>query len=285
MFKIGEFARLSGVSAKSLRHYDGLGLFRPVWVNPANGYRFYSPAQLPELYRIVALKDLGIPLHDVAELVVGGADLSAVLERRRTELEMERAALDRRLAALDIRVDVEGRSAHPDVVTRKLGSELVGGVRVRLGPGEDLEPVFNEIEAHVRDLGVRAARPPQTIVHAQAPDGSRDVEPVVPLTRRMPEHPRISCWRLPAAQVAAVIHRGPYDGLVPARDSLSEWIRASDLTVSGPLRIVYLQFGADPSLEVPGSFLTESANHFVTELQQPYRSAGLERLVVESDRR
>jgi len=72
VLKIGEFSRLSGVSAKSLRHYDRLELFRPIWVDRSTAYRFYSPAQLPELYRIIALRDLGLPLGDVADLVAEG---------------------------------------------------------------------------------------------------------------------------------------------------------------------------------------------------------------------
>ena len=60
MFTIGPFSRLAGVSPKMLRTYDALGLFRPVWLERDSGYRYYSPAQLPEIRRILALRDLGI---------------------------------------------------------------------------------------------------------------------------------------------------------------------------------------------------------------------------------
>lgn len=269
MFKIGEFSRLSGVPAKSLRHYDALGLFRPIWVDPSSGYRHYSPTQLPELYRIIALKNLGIPLTDVAHLVDDGADLSSALERRRSELEAERAALEQRLAALDISFDSEGRSAHPDVVTRRLEPELVACIRTTLSPDEDLEDIFNELEAVVRDAGVRAARPPATVVHAEYGTGDRDLEAVVPISRPIPTTARVSIRRLPRALAAAVIHRGPYEGLARSRAVLGGWIAASRLRPAGPLRIIYLQFGADANLEIPGPFLTDSAKRFVTELQQP----------------
>ena len=62
MFTIGSFAELTGVSAKRLRHYDTLELFRPAWTDPDSHYRYYLAAQIPELQRIVALRDLGIPL-------------------------------------------------------------------------------------------------------------------------------------------------------------------------------------------------------------------------------
>jgi hypothetical protein len=46
MFSIGEFARLGGVSVRTLRHYDEIGLLRPATVDPDTGYRGYAAGQL-----------------------------------------------------------------------------------------------------------------------------------------------------------------------------------------------------------------------------------------------
>ena len=75
MLTIGPFSRIAGVSPKMLRTYDAIGLFRPVWLERDSGYRYYSPAQLPEIRRILALRDLGIGLAEIARLVGGGTDL------------------------------------------------------------------------------------------------------------------------------------------------------------------------------------------------------------------
>lgn len=66
MFSIGDFARHGRVSVRMLRHYDGIGLLRPALVDPSTGYRYYDAAQLPQLNRIVALKELGFGLQQVA---------------------------------------------------------------------------------------------------------------------------------------------------------------------------------------------------------------------------
>ena len=63
MLKIGDFSKLSYVSAKALRHYDDLGLLQPAHIDPATGYRYYTVDQLPRLHRILALKDLGLALE------------------------------------------------------------------------------------------------------------------------------------------------------------------------------------------------------------------------------
>ena len=65
MLKIGEFSQLGQVSVRTLRLYDELGLLRPVYINPDSEYRYYSIEQLPTLHRIVALKELGLPLGQI----------------------------------------------------------------------------------------------------------------------------------------------------------------------------------------------------------------------------
>ena len=74
MFRIGDFARLSQVSVKTLRFYDEVGLLKPTFVDGATGYRYYSADLLPRLNRILALKDLGFSLEQI-EVVLSGLTL------------------------------------------------------------------------------------------------------------------------------------------------------------------------------------------------------------------
>ena len=52
MYTIGEFAGIGRVSVRMLRHYDAIGLLRPVHVDDRTGYRRYAPAQVPHLLRL-----------------------------------------------------------------------------------------------------------------------------------------------------------------------------------------------------------------------------------------
>ncbi len=58
MYSIGEYARIAQVSKRLLRYYDEIGLFQPVKIDRDSGHRYYSATQLPELNRILALKEL-----------------------------------------------------------------------------------------------------------------------------------------------------------------------------------------------------------------------------------
>lgn len=269
MFKIAQFARLAGVSPKVLRAYDGLRLFRPAWVDPESGYRFYSPAQLPELRRIVALRDLGMPLAEISRLLSGGADLAGALERRRDDLERERREVERRLAALDISVELSAAADPVDVVIRPLAEEAVATFRPAL-VGGDVEAAFYELEAHVRDLGRRAHRPPGALLsRGVADDDLPDDEIFVPVTAPISPTGRIGRRRLRACRAATVIVRGGYDAIPAARVALERWVAASGLGQAGPLRILYLQFGAEPELRLPAGYVVERGADYVTELQLP----------------
>jgi len=259
VFRIGAFARLSGLSPKVLRDYDAVGVFRPAWVDRASGYRMYTPAQLPELRRIVALRDVGVGLQEIRALVEQRADLRSVLQRRLAALEAARVELDRRLTSLGI--SIAGDAV--DVVVRNVPSELVATLDVA-GTGGDVGRAFYELEAVIRDAGVRAPRPPGALV------GERDAEPkieiFVPVRRAAPG---LEARRLPAIQAATALHHGSYETIGRTRRALEAWIAATGLSPSSPSRIVYLQFGAESELRVPAPFLVERAADLLTELQVP----------------
>jgi DNA-binding transcriptional MerR regulator len=75
---IGEFARRSRLSPKALRLYDGLDLLSPARVDELSGYRYYSDAQLESARLIATLRQVGIPLAAVKELLaLDQAELAA----------------------------------------------------------------------------------------------------------------------------------------------------------------------------------------------------------------
>lgn len=91
---------MAGLSSRTLRHYDEIGLLPPARVS-ANGYRWYGRRQLLRLQRILLLKELAVPLPRVAEILDGDADELAALGRHREQLAAERNRLDRVIATVD----------------------------------------------------------------------------------------------------------------------------------------------------------------------------------------
>jgi DNA-binding transcriptional MerR regulator len=265
MFRIATFAHLSGLSAKVLRDYDAAGVFRPAWADAATGYRMYSPAQLPELRRILALRDLGVGLDEIRALVDRQADLCDVLDRRREALEATRVELDRRIAGVgitlaSIKADRSGdRSpSEVDVVVREVPSELVATLDVA-ATGGDVGRAFYELERRIRDAGVRAPRPPGEL------EGPETLV-FVPVRRAATG---LETRRLPAIRAATALHHGSYRTIDRTRRALDRWIAGAGLRAGSPSRIVYLQFGAESELRVPPAFVVEDDAALVTELQLP----------------
>jgi len=89
MIRIGDFSKLSRVSIKTLRHYDEMGLLKPIEVDRFTGYRYYEFDQLAQLYRILALKDLGFSLEEIGRFL--DSDLS--VEQMRGMLKLRQAEI------------------------------------------------------------------------------------------------------------------------------------------------------------------------------------------------
>lgn len=84
-----------GVSVKALRVYERAGLIKPP--RTATGWRVYGPAELERLGAILALKQLGLPLKRIAELLKGKGDLAAALALQEAALEEARGQTERAL--------------------------------------------------------------------------------------------------------------------------------------------------------------------------------------------
>src|SRR5215472_15193193 len=114
MFRIGEFSRIAQVSGRLLRYYDKLGLFTPARIDAESGYRYYSARQLPDLNRILALKELGLTLNEIARLSpqVSTDELRSMLIRKKAQIEQTLRVELVRMRYIESRIDQIEREGH-----------------------------------------------------------------------------------------------------------------------------------------------------------------------------
>jgi len=95
MRRIGEVAAATGLTVRTLHHYDEIGLLRPAERSGA-GYRLYADDDVRRLYRIVAFRRLGLSLDEIGALLDGdgAADPRGLIRAQLARLEQEAAMRD-----------------------------------------------------------------------------------------------------------------------------------------------------------------------------------------------
>ncbi|MBD5544017.1 MAG: MerR family transcriptional regulator [Lachnospiraceae bacterium] len=99
---IGKVAKLKGVSIKSLRYYDEIGILKPAFINEQTNYRYYKEEQLMIIDAITLCLELGIPLKEFEKYrdASGALQLSSLLFDGKQLAEKKIRAMSQRLEAL-----------------------------------------------------------------------------------------------------------------------------------------------------------------------------------------
>ncbi|WP_353940965.1 MerR family transcriptional regulator [Streptomyces sp. HUAS MG91] len=268
MFTIGDFARHGRVSVRMLRHYDALGLLHPAHVDPATGYRHYAAAQLARLNRIIALKDLGLTLQQVGEILdekVDAGELRAMLRLRRADLEAEMAAAAARLTQVEARlrsIESEGHMPTEDIVIKNLPRVRVAELTAVAPDFETpsisavIQPLYDELFRRLDAAGIRPTGP-GVARYEDAPGGGILVHAGVEVAAAPREDDGLRILDLPPVERAAtLVHRGAMDNVLPAVQHLARWIDAHGHRSAGYPREINLECPAD-------------RDAWVTELQEP----------------
>lgn len=275
--RIGELARLGGVSVKALRFYDEQGLLSPDHVDPQTGYRYYSIDQTGALAAITNLRRAGFSIAEISGLVA--ADVSpraceAAIAAKRRELHDARLSIEDKLKLIDalaksLRDDSAGALSgfRLTAIADQLTSSIVETVP-RLGA--PVTALFEKAEADVARAGARAHAAPFMIFH-DPPLKKTDirVEICIPLTHD--PQADIEASDTPGSAFAcAVAYAGSYARTNALYARMDEWIASAGLIPAGPLREVYHRFGADQDdYRLPAQMLARAPGDYLTELQIP----------------
>ena len=262
MFRIGEFSQIARVSGRLLRYYDSIGLLRPQRIDPETGYRYYSAAQLQQLNRILALKELGLSLDQVARMLderVSVAEIRGMLALKKAELERslaEEAARLRQIESRLMQIEEQGSLGDYDVVLKAAPALPMLCTRAVYAKFDDAIAAVREIARAVRSQVAAAARENIVVVaHSDFDDEDLDLEIGVTLTRhinkpvRLPSGVEMAMAELPASdRLATIVRSGPLYQSHLAFGRLGVWMEANDYQIAGPCREVFL----DMPFEVPG---------------------------------
>ena len=99
---IREFAKLTGVSVRTLHFYDEIGLLKPSSVDEQNGYRFYDAYALTRMQEILFYRELDFPLKEIRMILSSpDYDKQNALKEQKHLLTLKKERLERIISALD----------------------------------------------------------------------------------------------------------------------------------------------------------------------------------------
>ena len=263
---VGQFATITHLSVKTLRHYHDVGLLTPARVDPDTGYRYYSLDQLPLAQLIRRLRALKMPVREVRSVVMAQDPaerndlISSHMERLETELQATRAAVSSLRTLLDT-----ARTRTP--VTRRHAAAFTAIGIVDTIDAADILPwwdgALRELRDHVRAHGVRQTGPAGGIFNEALYQQERaEAALYLPVAAGTRIGGRIHHLQIPAAELATTSHYGPIADIDLAYADLGSYLAEHHLRVDKQIREHYLCDRSD----------TPDATRWHTEIAWPILS-------------
>lgn len=273
MFLTGEFSKIAQVSKRLLQYYDEIGLFKPEHVEPATGYRYYSAQQLPQLNQILALKELGLTLEQIARMLKTGispAELRGMLALKKAQMEQRLNEELLRLRYIESRIqqiDTEGVLRNYDVVLKTIEPLRMLSVRQTFSEMNKARPIMIEMLEHLPAIVGKSQLQNLLVIHhsvAYDPE-SLDLEIGFALrgsgkqkSVQLPSGLTLSARELQGEQqVATVARHGCATLGSGCYNALGQWMEGNGYSTAGAGRELFLKI--EPNKD----------DEMITEIQLP----------------
>ncbi len=262
MLKIGDFSKLSRVSIKALRLYDRLGLLKPARVDRFTGYRYYAAEQITRLNRILDLKHLGFSLEQISQLLneqITATEIQRILRLKETEITQAIATERSRLARVETRLkqlEKEMNMSDYAVTLKKVEPIYVVSVREILPNYSAIGQLFDPLTDYLSSLGIKKFDYCAAIWHDdEYKEKDVDGEALVSIDKSVASREEIDAYDLPGVEtMACVVHKGSYETLNIAYQTILDWIDRHDYRIVGSNREIYICGGSEQDNE---SYITE----------------------------
>jgi DNA-binding transcriptional MerR regulator len=255
---IGDFSRMTHLSVKALRFYHDQGLLEPARIDPATGYRFYDPRQVPVAQVIRRFRDLDMPLDQV-KAVLHAPDV----ESRTKEIIAHLTAMETKLAEMQMSVAslrslLEGPPGRPAVEFRSIPAARALGVRATVTVDESWTwgaGVFEELYDRIERASLAPSGPGGALFPAEFFELEQaELTAFVPVNGSVPAGGRVEALTIPGMEAAVMVHSGPAGDADQTYGKLGTVVVERAIGVEGPIREYYLVPFTEPD---PAAHRTE----------------------------
>ncbi len=243
----------------TLRYYDEIGLLKPIHIDPETGYRFYTMDQLPHLHRILALKELGLELIQIIQIMdesISPAAFQGMLRFRQAQLQQHIQTEQEQLIRIEARLRFleQGNCMPPYEVVLKTVKSITA-VSMHLTMADLAYPVHwsDILGSTLKHYGVKPIDHLLVLHPESEGEGehtTHSLEVVAPVEWRdanaliTRSEGRLTRCELPAfPRMASTLHYGHPSLVMPAYQALGIWMENNAYTIVGPRRKICLRRG------------------------------------------
>ena len=243
-YRIGEFAKLSGLSPKTLRFYDQIRLLQPAHVDPCSNYRMYQPRQLEQAAAIQAFKELGLPLAKIRSAIeqnrATAQNKKRVLEELRDTLTASIAEAERSLNWVNSTIEeLETGAGLTPIVVRHQAPIRIASIRSVVPSYRDIEKLECDLQESIPPDIIGQTR--GVLWHRCESSGTLEGEAFVELKRYIPPSRGYTVSRLPETAAACAYSSTEDAAAESVYRALDRWLQARPHEVRGPRREIYHQ--------------------------------------------
>jgi DNA-binding transcriptional MerR regulator len=248
---IGDFARATHLTVKTLRHYHRIGLLEPVQVDEFTGYRRYGTDQIPQALIISRFRALEMPL-DTIHAVLAAPDLATRNAVIAAHLERLEAALEHTRSAAQSLRDLLGQAEPLPTMIEHVAvpATAAGAITATIAADDDTIPwllgAFGELRATLAAQDITVTGPVGGIYADELFTEARgEATLFLPCTSEIRPAGRVQPVIVPEAELATIVHAGPHTDVDRSYGALAAYVAEHALAVPGPIREYYLTDLAD----------------------------------------
>lgn len=248
MLKIGDFSALSKISIFMLRHYDEIRLLIPAHIDEFTGYRYYSEEQLPVANRIQALKNMGLGLSIIKNILSeyeNEESLKRYLMLQATQKQEEIVTMQKQLLLLQTTIEGLNKSSplsRFNIAVKELPKRNVISYRRAIAAYDQEGILWNKLSEEISAQAIQLATPCYNIAifHSEGFVEQRiDVEVQRAVVGKYRDTDMVRFKEVDITTAATLTYKGGYIQLSEANEAVANWILENGYELDGPIFNIY----------------------------------------------
>lgn len=266
MYKIGDFSIMAKTTIKTLRYYEKEGLLKPVYVDLNTGYRYYETSQLVEISKIISLRQIGISIKDIKN-VLNGCDMKSVLNKRKKEIEKNLKLYNIELSKINYLL--EGNNMENKIFVKEIPSYTVYYCDGIVDDFSKISEFVLEVgkECREKNPNLKCITPDYcyiTYLDGEFKEKNIKVRYAQAVNTQGEETERIKFKKSNAITAVCIFHKGTYDSLRDSYNILIKYIEDNGYEIIDNPRECYID----------GCWNKDDVKDYLTEIQFPIKKQG-----------